>query len=1263
MDCADDIQKLIILHWNSRSILSKLSQLNHLISNSNIDIILINETWLDENKSFRLPGFNVVRQDSPRPHGGVAVAINSKYPFNCISSCSTYHFQHILFSVIIGSMTLEILSVYLPPPPNGKFRIQLLNSAFSQISSKDFLIIGDFNAHHTAWGCRDVDRRGNLLYSFADSHNLVCLNDHDQSYTTFTSFGQEGNVLDLAFASQNISSSCTFSVGDDPMSSNHFPVYIEVLLSESNISNSRNSSSISDSPSIHCLSDINFNKVNWSLFVDLCNEKFNNFFLDSDPTVAYNYFFQTLCDILLTFPKKAMGCHTKKRKGLIWWNDLCSQVVQQSKLALDSYKTYPTLENYILYKQFDAKKKRVLSEQKLLSWANLCSSFNRMTSTKIIWDFIRRYKFSKLKTNLSSNFFDETNNIDLFLDKITSSSLTNNDIQFLNVQSLFIKEGSPSALWLSDPFQFHELHTALLHKKNTSPGPDFIPYKVIQSLPNVAKNILLTIFNNLWKKGQVPPDWKLQYVVPILKPHKDANSVDAYRPISLTSCFAKCFETMLKNRLEWFVERNLLIPEFQFGFRKGKSTMFNLACLIGDIKNNFLSSKGTLAVFLDVKGAFDNIDHEYLFKSLSNLGFPGPVLKWLFNFLNGRRLSVKFRNKLYGTRFSYKGTPQGSVLSPLIFILSLVDFMRHVPNTVKYSFYADDLVVYTACDNPVQGQNDMNTCLSIIGNLLKNQLKLEVNTAKSSVMLFARNSTFIPKIFYENTLLPFQNSERYLGLILDSELSWKPHIEGVVKRTELGLNILRSLAGLRWGSDPKVLKTLYITTIRSHFDYGCMYYSDADNHLLRKLDVIQNKALRIISGAMMSSPINSLEVEVGVVPLFIRRSYIIDRFSLQLVSRDNVIVSIYLENFTSPNFNETPLSISSNLSSSIAYLNFQFQDSVFWSHNLPCFSHEFHSLIFHIPVNLTRFRTKFDFYEFLDSKKDFRRIYTDGSKTKHRTSFAFYDANVKIGKVFECLKYFSIFSAEVLALIYALMYIKNSSLNCKKFIILSDSMSALQALSSCKISANFNYLIYVLRGLVYDLLINGINIEFCWVPGHSGILGNEIVDSIAKLTENVEFSDFKVPYTDLYLFLKDIMLQRWMLSLASSRTVKGKWLAEIQPSPSTVAWFEKGDNYLGREFITSICRLRIGHCKFPAHLNRLNLLNNSKCKYCSFEPCTLQHLFFDCQNFNLQRLLFISECKEILKTDDFPFNMQDLLKNVNLYSIIFNFIRYTFGPL
>lgn len=1257
------LKQFNIIHWNSRSLLPKIDQLKNFISklDESVDMLLFNETWLNSSKNLKLPGFIVIRRDSNRPHGGVAIAIRSKYKYKLINTPSQYHFQNILITVYIDSTSFDILCVYAPPPPNGKFTIKLLKDSCSKLVSNNYIIIGDFNAHHVSWGSRVNERRGNALHAHVECSDLVCLNDHIN--TTFAPFGQQGNVLDLVFATQVLSSSCTVSVLDDLLSSNHFPLLISMYINSvpvfypdsSNLLEARNVSQGSDS-----LANVNFKRIDWTVFNNLCETEFSTFqYVTNNPLENYETLFKILHDILMTFAKKCYQRKSNRHKAVPWWSTDCDRVVTQAKIALLSYKQYPTMENYIIYKKLDAIKKRTLLEAKRLSWSNLCLSFNRMTSSKIIWDHIRRFKHAKLDSFSSSPyFFQNPTNVVLFLDKVASSSSSEHS----NLQKYFNKPGTQKARWILDTFSFSEFLAALENKKETSPGPDFISYKVIKSLPTCAKEILCKIFNDLWQKNIIPPSWKMQHVVPILKPYKEPNSVDSYRPISLTSCFSKIFESMIKNRLEWFTESNKIIPNTQYGFRKGKSTIDNLACLIGDIRNNFHNNQYTLAVFLDIKGAFDNIDHNYLIKSLDSLGFPGHILSWLFNFLNTRYLTLKIKSTLTGNKISTKGTPQGSVLSPLVFILSLINFMNQIPSTVKHLFFADDLVLYVNCNDITTGESVMNDCLSNIYELLTYSLKLEVNVPKCSVILFSQNGLHYPQVLYDSQPIPVQSFVKYVGLYLDFDLSWKSHINAICKRAELGLNILKSLAGLKWGADPKVLKTLYISTIRSHFDYGCMFFADANVSLLRKLDIIQNRALRIITGAMMSSPINSLEVEAGIVPLFIRRSYLTDKYCLKLISCDNQITSRYLENYNIPNYNLVPLSNSASISENMTYLNFEFQDTVHWSILLPCFEYNYYNIITDVAVDIIKFESKYEFLDFLIDNNSYIQLYTDGSKMQHRTSFAFYDSFLNTGKSYECNNNFSVFSTELLGLIYALEHINDNYCAKNKFLILSDSMSALQAIKNNNIRASVNYLILKLKSYVSSLCKRNIIVRFCWVPGHSGIIGNETVDKLTKSTVNIQTCNLKVPHSDLVPFVKQNMIRRWSNYLLVSRETKGKWLAEIVPQPSIKSWFETNKMFFERPFTSTICRLRIGHARFPAHLFRLKLSESASCVYCYHNNCDLEHIFFQCPQFNLQRLRFIALCTDT-GIETIPDTVQKLLKLPQLYPIIYNFVLNTIGGL
>lgn len=117
----------------------------------------------------------------------------------------------------------------------------------------------------------------------------------------------------------------------------------------------------------------------------------------------------------------------------------------------------------------------------------------------------------------------------------------------------------------------------------------------------------------------IPEEWKTQCVIPILKPDKPADNPNSYRPISLTSCVGKLLEQMVKVRLDYYVERNCILPPFQFGFRKGKSSSASFVSLIADLNKSKMAGITTACIFLDIQGTYDNVDLHQLVRVLMEL--------------------------------------------------------------------------------------------------------------------------------------------------------------------------------------------------------------------------------------------------------------------------------------------------------------------------------------------------------------------------------------------------------------------------------------------------------------------------------------------------------------------------------------------------------------------------------------------------------------------------------------------------------------------
>lgn len=227
---------------------------------------------------------------------------------------------------------------------------------------------------------------------------------------------------------------------------------------------------------------------------------------------------------------------------------------------------------------------------------------------------------------------------------------------------------------------------------------------------------MLCTFNYLWFHNFIPSDWKKDCLVPILKQGKTEHEPDSYRPIALTSCIGKIFEQLLKQRLEFFVEKYCILPNSQFGFRKGRSAQESISHLQLDIYNAVSCKRKLACIFFDIVGAFNNVNLATLSNELASIGLPGKIINWIYTFLNGRQVYVKYNNSLIGPRLSHKGTCQGSILSPLIFLLYINRITAELGPNVNTLQYTDDLAIY--CSGPDLNAIKMKLSFALI-NLKK----------------------------------------------------------------------------------------------------------------------------------------------------------------------------------------------------------------------------------------------------------------------------------------------------------------------------------------------------------------------------------------------------------------------------------------------------------------------------------------------------------------------------------------------------------------
>lgn len=1239
--------KLRIAQFNIQSANSKKPLLIKFLQEQSIDICLLNETWFKENHNFKIPGYNIHYKISKNTHNGVAILIKPFYKYDILNTTYYEDIQTLAISLSTERGKLTILCVYCPPS-GRRLKISRLRSVITDLP-KPMFVSGDFNAHHIAFGCLSTKGRGQDLYDIIDDSELCILNDG--SFTTVNYPTRNPSAIDVSFTSACLAPYCEWSVHDDAMGSYHYPTITEISLCIDKY--------VVNAPVEKFL----FKKANWNKYHESSEVVFSGFTINSDdPIQSYSDFCNRLNALKdMVIPKFKKSSNFKSRPPAPWWNDACEQSVINSYNALKLYKNDSTIENYINYKKIDALKKRTISDQKRIGWNNICDTFNRNTPISKIWNLIKMFKGIKSGNRSCKDEFIPT-----FLAKLSDNS---NLIETGNLDTFFNNNNDNlHSKFLLESFTWTEFTISLQSRRNTTPGLDDFPYMMIKQLHESVQKIFLDLLNALWHKNIIPEAWKTQCVIPILKPDKPPEQANSYRPISLSSCLGKIFENMIKTRLDWYVESNSIIPLVQYGFRRGRSCTDSFISLISDLKNANKKKVNTVCVFLDVQGAFDSVDPGILVKVLSDLGIPGHLCKWLYNFLNHRTLFVKYNNVLHGPSIASRGTMQGATLSPLLYNLYTAEICKYV-NTLGVNIlqFADDIVLYSSHQDLQVAIDNINRALRQLTDYYNTKLHLQINASKSSLMVFGSDDPTL-NVLYDGNIINRVHTKKFLGIVLDQKLSFEEHVKYIAKNALKGLNVIRCLAGVSWGADPKVLSILYKAIVRSHFDYSALAY--INSAYVHRLDVLQNKCLRVISGAMCSTPIRAMEAETNIMPLFLRRILLAKRYCLKLVSSKNIQV---MEKILPHHVDVSGPLISShelinNKSPQLLCILLEIKNKypeVMKHCPWPCYSTSYKSLIHPTSViNNTTIANNCDMLRFLSKNKFYYTLYTDGSKGKGYVRCAFYDPQIKYSQSFVLQDACSIFTAEAYAAYQAIKSIANVNNDCKYFLIITDSLSLVHSLVYLKLNFKTNFILYSIKELLYQYFLKGIEVSFMWVPSHKGITGNEIADKAANEGSNpLDVSQvMNVPMTDFTHSINDEIKLLWIEVWKADQQTKGKWYGSIQEILPVRPWYDSLKE-ASRDFITTINRLRFGHNLAPSHLARLHITPTSSCPHCHEENANIDHLLFNCQHFLIDRLVLASELSEVLNivTDPSsrppPLNL--LLKDQNSYRPLYKYIKNT----
>ena len=542
-----------------------------------------------------------------------------------------------------------------------------------------------------------------------------------------------------------------------------------------------------------------------------------------------------------------------QKNNLCWKCPVASQLIKLKKEAfldfVDSgfdknsiaWENYRVVRNQANNAVRDAKKRAmnaVLHDDSLDPW--------------------QKIKIFQGKNQQCNNVIDE---IDYLDSKFTESfEIANNLNNYfsnigvkLNEEARLMKNGSgwstanTSVPLNFDKFRFQEISNCEVSqylnslKSRKTGGINQIPAFIYKILEPLILNPLTHIINLSLKENDFPDIWKKALVIPI---HKSGQPTlpNNYRPISLLPILSKVLEKIINHQIREYLDCNQLIAPRQFGFRSGTSTDQILTQLVNKIR--FMLSKQeskfvTLSA-LDIRKAFDCVNHDILLtKLLLKFNFHQNSQNLIKNYLHGRVQAMKVNGHISDTLSVQTGVPQGSVLGPLLFIMFINDLMA----LENCYLFADDCLIVTSGENPDISTESMQKSIKLASNWYSENC-LVLNSAKTDVMTISNTSNIkAPDLKFDNLTFKQSSKIKYLGVILDCQLNFKPHTKKIKQKL---YPIVTNFQRNRKFLSTKLAALWYVGLVRLNLEYCAPLLFTTNGYIKKEFLKIENRCLKII---------------------------------------------------------------------------------------------------------------------------------------------------------------------------------------------------------------------------------------------------------------------------------------------------------------------------------------------------------------------------------------------------------------------------------
>ncbi len=422
------------------------------------------------------------------------------------------------------------------------------------------------------------------------------------------------------------------------------------------------------------------------------------------------------------------------------------------------------------------------------------------------------------------------------------------------------------------PISLSFLNDIVNQLKPTGSPLDILPSRLFKQVFSVMGPTLLNLINKCLELGVVPDFLKHASVKPRLKrPNLDSSDLSNFRPISNLPFLAKIIEKVVFHQLQSFLVDYNIFDAFQSGFRKFHSTETALLKVFNNILLATDSGDTVALVLLDLSAAFDTVDHNVLLSRLEQVvGIRGSALNWFQSYLTNRSFSVNI-GKFHSSSVPLTcGVPQGSTLAPMLFSLYMLPLGSIFEKYgICYHCYADDTQIYIPLKHK-NGLDSVAACLLDVKAWMSLNF-LSLNESKTEIVVFTPSDTHCMPTVNLGVLAPYVKPYvKNLGVVLDSALRLDRQINQVVKSSFYQLRTLVKIKSFLYFTNFERVIHAFITT---RLDYCNSLYLGISQSSLKRLQMVQNAAARVLTGARKSEHITPILQSLHWLPVCYRINF------------------------------------------------------------------------------------------------------------------------------------------------------------------------------------------------------------------------------------------------------------------------------------------------------------------------------------------------------------------------------------------------------